>query len=285
MKKFWGRITAITDLDSYDGLLGALSIILNIDGAEEEVLHDGKIKLVVYTSELEKLKALSLGDNVKVETIEYDPAIETKWKEYFKPQRVGKNIIIKPSWEKYSAQPDDIVVTIDPGAAFGTGLHGTTKGVIISLEKIVSGIKDLNKIRLLDAGTGSGILAIAAYKLGIKDITAIDNDIEAVNTTKENFLLNSIPLDKIKIEQKELYDEKGTYDIILANILAELLIQESTLISSLLRPSAHLILSGILIREEEKVLKAFSKIKTLSFIDKVHIDEWTTICFSSVVAD
>ena len=280
MKKFWGRITAITDLDGYDTIIGSLSIILNIDGAEEEILHDGKVKLIVYTSDLEKLKALDLGSDVKVEIIEYDPSIETEWKKYFKPQRVGKNIVIKPSWEEYTPRPEDIVVTIDPGIAFGTGLHGTTKGCIISLEKIIPELKGIDKTSLLDAGTGSGILAIAAHKFGIRNITAIDNDIEAVNTAVENIKLNSIPLKEIKTEQKELKNETGSYDIVIANILAEVIIDESVHVSSLLKPSGYLILSGILIKEEKKVLEAFSKIKTLTFMSKIHIDEWSTICFS-----
>ncbi|MFH1222758.1 MAG: 50S ribosomal protein L11 methyltransferase [Pseudomonadota bacterium] len=268
MKKLWGKITVITDDRLYDVILGKLSLMFNVDGVHEEKISKTRTKLTVYTKDIKKLPVSNL--------IEYDPAIETRWKKYFKPKRVGEKIVIKPKWEKYKAKAGDVVVNINPGTAFGTGLHGTTRGVIISLQKILDEIKNKKGLSLLDAGTGSGILAITAHKLGIKDITAVDSDIEAVAIAKENVVLNSIRMDGIKIKHNGIEKQNGTYNIVLANIVSGVLIAQRRRISSLIKPGGYVILSGILRTEANKVKRSFGEIKGLNYIRAVNMDEWTT---------
>ena len=197
---------------------------------------------------------------------------------------MGKHFVIKPSWEEYEKKESDIVVTIDPGTAFGTGLHETTRGVIILLEEIIEAkgqdgynVKDLH---MLDAGTGSGILAIAASKMGIRNILAIDNDIEAVDTAKENIIANDIQ-HGINAEHTTLekITDSNYYDIVLANIIPDVLINSKNILADILKNGSDLVLSGILEKEEGRILDEFSKIDGLKLFKKVQLGEWTTIWF------
>ena len=293
-QKLWFRLKVISEESDLEKAYGAISCLFPNTALQETDLENGKKQLELYLSseenshitskqELNK-KISSTFENAElkyeIEEYHYDPSQEAEWKKYFKPQKIGKNIVIKPSWETYKEKSNDIIVVIDPGAAFGTGLHETTRGSIILLEQVLDlEQNNKDKIKLLDAGTGSGVLAISAYKLGINNIYAIDNDPDAVDITKDNFKLNNIEKNKIIAEANplEAINAKEKYGIILANIISHVLISNKKLFGSILEPPAHLILSGILSRDEESVLNAFVKEENFSLVRKLHLGEWSSL--------
>lgn len=206
------------------------------------------------------------------------------WKEYFKPVRIGSRLVIKPTWEEYTAGEGDIILKLDPGMAFGTGAHPTTKMCLEVLEMIFYGEglynvdrQHLEPFTVLDVGTGSGVLSIAAAKLGAERITAIDIDADAVSVAEANLVLNdALPL--VSVSTTALQDVSGRYDIVLANILAEELVRLASELVARTAPVGYLILSGILTEKEEFVISGFSGFG-LSLIERRREAEWSCLGF------
>lgn len=181
------------------------------------------------------------------------------WKEFFKPFKVADDIIIKPTWEKLESKNDgDIVVEIDPGTAFGTGSHETTRLCIQGLRKYIT-----NDTKLLDVGCGSGILSIVGILLGAKKAFGTDIDRHALDATFENATVNKIGKDKFDaaagniIDDKELMDKAGyDYDIVVANILADVIIPLSGVIGKHIKKDGLFISSGIIDMKAEEVKQA-----------------------------
>ena len=181
------------------------------------------------------------------------------WKTFFKPFRAADNIVIKPTWETYEKEnEDDILIEIDPGIAFGTGSHETTKLCIQALDKYVK--KDDS---VLDVGCGSGILSIAALKLGAAHATAIDIDEVAVKVAAENMEVNHIPASQYTLFDGDLITNSflkvkaGTgHDIVVANILADVIIPLTGVIRPHLKKGGLYITSGIINTKEEEVREA-----------------------------
>lgn len=170
---------------------------------------------------------------------------ENNWKQYFKPFEVGERFVIKPSWETYDGDTDRIILEIDPAASFGTGAHHTTQLVLCELEQYVK-----PGMKLLDMGCGSGILSIAAKLLGAEDITAADIDPIAVKTAKENaekngFELNAYLGDACR-DQQLAEQLGGGYDIIAANIVADVIMAMQEMFYEKLKDDGVLIVSGII---------------------------------------
>ena len=193
-------------------------------------------------------------DNVKEE----DWA--NNWKKYYKPFRVGKTLVVKPSWEEVTPAAGDRVLEIDPASTFGTGQHHTTKLVMETLEEVVK-----PGDRVLDLGCGSGILSIAAMMFGADSITMCDIFENAVKTASENVEKNHIGKDKYRafcgnvIDNEELRGEIGTgYDIICANIVADVIIGMSGIFGGFLKAGGKLIVSGIIDERLDEVLAALS---------------------------
>lgn len=185
------------------------------------------------------------------------------WKEFFKPFRVAEDIVIKPTWEELLEQrEEDIVIEIDPGTAFGTGAHETTKLCIEGLRQHIT-----EDTKLLDVGCGSGILSIIALKLGAKHAVATDIDPAALTATRENVEVNGISPEKFEVFagniiadealQKEIGFEK--YDIVVANILADVIIPLSAEIGQHMKPGALFISSGIIDMKRDEVQAAIRK--------------------------
>lgn len=196
------------------------------------------------------------------------------WKQHFNLFRVGKRLIIKPSWEDYRAANGEKVLELDPGMAFGTGTHGTT---LLCLEGIVALFDELPTPRtMLDVGTGSGILAMAAAALGAEDVLACDIDPLACQVASENCRLNGLS-DKVRITTSPLEDLPGRYDIVVANILAEENLRLSEHLLHRLNPGGSLFLSGILAEKEALVRSGFCT-PGLDLIDTTRQDEW--VCLS-----
>ena len=176
------------------------------------------------------------------------------WKEYYKPLKIGNKIVIVPAWEKYSAAEGELVVKMDPGMAFGTGNHETTRLVIELLEKYVKGGE-----RVLDVGTGSGILAICAARLGAGLCRAYDIDPVAVKVAREN--IKDSGLQNITCDVSDLLrgvDKKdGGYDIVCANIVADIIIRMMPDIAAYMNEGAVILASGIIVERAEDVISAF----------------------------
>jgi len=174
-----------------------------------------------------------------------------KWQEHFKPSRVGERIVVKPSWEDYEAEKEDLVIEMDPGMAFGSGLHETTSMCIKALEKYMT-----PGARVLDVGTGTGILAIAAALLGAGGCLGIDIDSEAVRVASENTAKNGLG-DAIAITEGDLTEGiDWDADILVANLMADLVIRLSPDAAKHLRPGGIYISSGILDVKEDTVAAA-----------------------------
>lgn len=180
----------------------------------------------------------------------------SSWKEHFKPLAIGKRLIIIPSWETPAPTETRQIITLDPGMAFGTGGHETTRLCLECLEQILTdGPAPASPV--LDLGTGSGILAIAAAKLGCTQIDAVDIDPQAILVAEENCCLNRVA-DAVTCSTTPLEQLPGGYHLILANILAEALVQMAPELTRRLAPNGILVLSGILTEREAFVIEGFA---------------------------
>ncbi|MBQ3049765.1 MAG: 50S ribosomal protein L11 methyltransferase [Oscillospiraceae bacterium] len=184
---------------------------------------------------------------------------ENCWKKYFKPLKVGEKFMIKPTWEQLDEPTDRIILEIDPSSSFGTGSHETTKLCIETLESTVT-----PECTLLDMGCGSGILGIAAYLLGATDITAVDIDANSVRIATENFerigttadvklLCGNVLADTDAANELRAKLAEKKYDVIVANIVADIILAMKDLFASLLKDDGRLILSGIISERAEEV--------------------------------
>lgn len=203
----------------------------------------------------------------------------TSWKVHFKPLRVGRRLLIVPTWEEAASLPDDLVLRIDPGMAFGTGGHETTRLCLELLEKIMDAAPLLVSPSLLDLGTGSGILAMAASRLGAGRILALDIDPEAVAVARENLALNDLA-ENVECGTIPLESLEENFDIILANILAEELVRLAPDLSARLNPGGSLILSGILAEKEELVRRGFAG-QPLRYCETNRAGEWVAMLYRS----
>ncbi len=175
------------------------------------------------------------------------------WKKHYKPIHLGQNLVVKPGWESYEAKEGELVIRMDPGMAFGTGSHETTQLCLELIEKV-------KPDELLDIGTGSGVLAIAAAKMGAKNITAVDIDPDAVRTAKENVRLNDLE-GAITVKEGDLIkgiDQK--FSCVAANILADVIIFLLSALPACLKENGLAILSGILDTRLSEVLEAADKL-------------------------
>ncbi|MFT3923054.1 MAG: 50S ribosomal protein L11 methyltransferase [Myxococcales bacterium] len=173
------------------------------------------------------------------------------YKQYFKVTRLGERLVIRPSWEPFEPAPGDVVVTVDPGRAFGTGTHESTRLLMTQLDRIVMGAESV-----LDVGCGTGILAICALKLGAKDALCIDVDPDAVEVTLENAASNQV-LSLVKASTTPVEEVVGMFPLVLANIQATVLIPLAQAIAARVAPGGKLLLSGILVGQEDDVRAAY----------------------------
>lgn len=206
---------------------------------------------------------------------------ENNWKQYFKPIEIGEKFVIKPSWEEYHGQTDRIILEIDPSSSFGTGTHHTTQ---LCLEQIERHVKPGDHV--LDMGCGSGILGIAALLLGAEDVLAVDIDENSVRIAKENTQKNKISPKKYKAlcgnvisnEKLRAEVEEKQYDVILANIVADVIIGMSELFWNGLVSNGKLITSGIIGERAQEVKKALQAVG-FTILGEYEKSDW--ICFTA----
>lgn len=200
-----------------------------------------------------------------------------KWKESFKPFHLSDTIVVKPSWEEYSPNPDEKVIEIDPGMAFGTGLHASTRLATELMESRFSSIPSLPE-SVLDVGTGTGILAIGAALLGCKKITAIDNDPDAIAAAVDNIAANRLT-GMIKASTTDLAELTGPYEMILANIIHNTLVEMAPTLAKLLAPGGVLILAGILSGKQAENIISIYNDAGLTMIERRSSGEWSALSF------
>lgn len=197
------------------------------------------------------------------------------WKKYYKPFKLTNRIIIKPTWEEYNAEPEDIVVEMDPGMAFGTGTHETTQMCSILIEKYMK-----EEAKVLDVGCGTGILSIIAAKLGAKQVEAIDIDEVAVRVANENIEINNEKsnITAFKGILSDIDNNQNKYDIIVANIIANVIIDLSSHIPYYLKKNSIFITSGIIKERKQDVIDACEK-NGMSLKDELDMGEWVAMVF------
>ncbi len=190
----------------------------------------------------------SVGEPKVRELVEQDWA--EAWKRHFPVIRIGRRIVIRPSWLEYRAEPGDVVIHLDPGMAFGTGLHPTTRHCLEWLEEL-----PLAGARVLDAGAGSGILSIAAVHLGAASVDAVELDPVAVEVLRENLARNQVA-DRVRVipgDVQAAIPPGAEYDLVLANIIARVLIEAGERLVEAVRAGGLLVLSGIIEPHEQAV--------------------------------
>ena len=205
---------------------------------------------------------------------------ESNWKEYFHPIRVGSNLVICPTWRKHQSLDDDVLIKLDPGMAFGTGHHPTTRMCMELLETLIVGGE-----KVIDVGCGSGILSISAAKLGAGDILGIEVESRAVEVALENCELNGISpqITILNGTFPEIRVENASFDVALANIAAKVVINLSEYIAGAVAIGGRLVLSGIL----KDTLKDVEKEYFLYGVhfDKVLVDgDWTAVLATKKIA-
>ncbi len=196
------------------------------------------------------------------------------WKQHFGMTRIGRQLVIKPTWEDFAAKPADAVVTLDPGMAFGTGTHDTTR---LCLEALAQLFDKQPLHRVLDVGTGSGILAIAAAALGAQQVVACDIDPQSCLVAAENVRLNGVDR-RVQITDQLLEELQGNFQLVLANILAEENIRLAPQLVSRLAPGGSMVLSGILVEKKQLVIDAFRAF-ALNGPQIVRTAEWSCLIY------
>ncbi len=232
---------------------------VDVDGVLDQI---EKLKLALIPFQLDEFSAEPL--------VEVD--WENDWKKHFKPRRIGKHFVVKPTWEEFESQPDDHVIVLDPGQAFGTGDHPTTRMCLTFLESYAG-----PTTTVLDLGCGSGILAIGAKFVGSPDVLAIDIDPLAVEVAKENFALNSVTVRAEVGDVTELNLESG-WDIVVSNIISATLINLAPDANYALKVGGLWIVSGIIDQNWADVQKAASK-SGFSLVTFDQEDGWTAGVF------
>jgi ribosomal protein L11 methyltransferase len=291
--------------DRCDDVSGALAEF-SPNGIEEIMKQDGACELRAFFSEdapvnrhEENLRSAFPSAQLNSSYCEWDPHDES-WRQHFAPYEIAPGIIIAPSWEHYKAKGDEQVITLDPGMAFGTGLHPTTRmcaGAVYdfalssraksrdplpfnALKARDSSTRSLRSLgrndsnegasrSLLDVGCGSGILMLVAERSGYSDIIGVEIDEDAAHVARENCELNGMPNAKVLGEISEV---KEQYDVVVANILLTTLLTLRDDIARISRPGTTLILSGITADQVDEIIECYGKYFELN--DVKDMEEW-----------
>lgn len=270
-------------VEDYSDLIEQSWEIAHIDIIEQELLdRDRKTSIIhIYISEEdnaseavlyleERLNECGIAFEICNNSVN-DSEWENGWKKYFKCTKIGEKLLIRPSWEPIENAEGRSVLTIDPGAAFGTGTHATTTLCLELLEKYIN-----PDIEMLDIGCGSGILSIAAVLLGAKRSVGVDIDAQSVKVAKENAAINFIE-SKTEYLVGDLAEKvSGKYSVICANIVADVIIKLLANVKDYMTDDAVLITSGIIDLREQDVVSAFSKYG-FKIIERRVKDNWCAI--------
>lgn len=266
-------------IEDYTNLEQDVEEIAHIDLIDEELLAKDRTQAKVHmyiSCEDNPLEAVSkISEMLKEANIDFqvdsldcnDEDWLNNWKQYFQPSPVGEKLLIRPTWRKNFDPNGRIVINLDPGLAFGTGTHETTRLCLEVLEKIVK-----EDTTVLDVGCGSGILGIASLLLGGKSAVGVDIDPMAVKTAKENAVLNSVEDKFTAIEGNFTEKVSGKFDIVVANIVADAIIFLSKGVKTFMKKDSTYIMSGIIDTRVDEVIEEVSK--NFEITDKLFLNGW-----------
>lgn len=261
----WDYIEEEIFINGYEGAI----VKAYLSEADSSILS--KIELIREGVKNLSLYGIDAGEGiVEIEEVNQEDW-ENAWKKYYKPVKVSNKIVIKPTWEEYEASLNEVVIDLDPGMAFGTGTHETTSMCIIELEKYVT-----SEDTVLDIGCGSGILSIAAAKLGAENVIGVDLDPMAVRVSKENVEQNNLSA-FVEIRHgnlTEVIHEKS--DILVANIIADIIIMLSNDVNNFVKKGGLFISSGIILSRLDDVKNAIEE-KGFEIMDVNTMGEWACI--------
>lgn len=269
-------------IEDYTGLEEQVQEIAHIDLIDEELLQKDRSRAIIHvyiSPEENPAEAIAfLGERYTEEGI--DHKIETKgceeedwlnnWRQYFHPTPIGEKLLIRPTWRDNYDAGERIVLNIDPGLAFGTGNHETTRLCLETLEKYIHGGE-----KMLDVGCGSGILAIAGLLLGAKEALGVDIDQMAVKTAEENAQINGVA-DRFNVVCGNLTDKvSGKYDVIAANIVADAIIMLSSGVKNFMDENTVYIMSGIIDTRRDDVVNAIKN--DFEIVEEITDNGWVCL--------
>ncbi len=270
-KKYWDYV----DDELLEAKKGETKVIVYIENNESAFEQINAVKAMAQS-----LKGIDGIGTLNVETDginEEDWA--NNWKAYFKPIKIGEKILIQPEWEKYKGQTDRIVFTVNPGLTFGTGTHNSTKLCIAELEKVID-----SSTNMIDIGCGSGILSIISLLLGAKDAVALDIDPNSVHVAYENADINGVDKNTYHVyagdilKDKQLLNKIGgqKYDVVVANIVADVIIELLPTVKSIIANGGTFICSGII---NERLIDVTNAMNNQNIVvDKTVTDgEWSAV--------
>jgi ribosomal protein L11 methyltransferase len=258
----------------------ALLFELGADGVEER--DEGTLAKSAASGKVTLVASFATREDAESAILELDASLSPRyeeivgdawrdaWKEHYRPFAIAPGIVIRPPWEPYEAKPGEKVLELEPGRAFGTGLHETTRLVAQAIQKHASELADTV---VLDVGCGSGILALAAIVLGAKSAVAIDVDQEAIDVTNENAQRNGLS-DRIQASTTDLADLEMTSKVVVANIEAKVLIPIAHVLERHVAPGGLLLLSGILVPQKDDVRNAYPDMELL---ESPALGEWVLL--------
>jgi ribosomal protein L11 methyltransferase len=203
------------------------------------------------------------------------------WKKFFKPKKITQHLVIKPTWEAYTPNPEERVIELDPGMAFGTGHHASTNMALHLIEDVF--LKNTPPPRkVLDVGTGTGILGIASCLFGAEVVLALDNDPDAIAAARENVKKNNL-LSKVTASDQELNTLTDSYELVIANITHDTLVLLAPHLVKSMADDGFLILAGILKDEQEQSIINFYANLGLTPIQTRYMDEWVALTFKKKI--
>ena len=256
-------------IEDYSDLRTEAPKIAHIDLIDEELLEKDVTKALIHIyispddnpAEAiaflgEKYTAAGIANTISTTAVKQEEWA-TAWKQYYHPQKLGNRLVVCPSWEEYEKQPEEVIITLDPGMAFGTGSHATTRLCLTALEETIHGGE-----RVLDLGCGSGILSIAALRLGAEHAFACDIDEKCVEVAYENAALNGIDRSRYTVRWGDVLSDQqlkaeigGGYDMVVANIVADVIIGLSGQVRPFLKKDGLFLCSGIIDDRAEEVAR------------------------------
>ncbi|MCQ6278158.1 50S ribosomal protein L11 methyltransferase [Bacillus sp. EB600] len=234
-------------------------------GETVEAIKDSINNLIIYN--------IDIGINKVTISEVHEEEWATAWKKYYHPVKISERFTIVPTWEEYSpVSSDELIIELDPGMAFGTGTHPTTVMCIQALERTVK-----SDDKVIDVGTGSGVLSIAAAMLGAEQIRAFDLDEVAVKSARLNIKLNKVN-DRVTVSQNNLLDgvEDQAADVVVANILAEVILRFTEDVARVVNPGGHFIASGIIQPKKDQVKDALIQ-AGFEIEESIVMEDWVAL--------